>query len=740
MPYPILDFDTVKHVFQPLFDLHVGRVEIIENAEDEMICIAVRHLIGHYSIKGWALDPAALAAGTAPAQPVQAFVVCGGTDPEGLIGKVPGALRRLNAECPIVYLAGTAIDPATLSGSRELLYSIDHQELSGSVQVRGSADLCLTLTEFFPAEPASATLGVFLRDGSQHDTQGLSLGDPLALCPNAYFYVALASTFATIVTDRWRFALAGLFAGRKVILLPDQSGENQEVYDRWLRGQGCEWQDHLEIDDYDPRALQRAMLRWFVAGHPNRTKRSARPQRVAGCRVWPVHDAAEIETVQGQRYPASYSVYLIWELCDGERTVLDIIATVIDHVPGPVPALAADVDQGLQFLLGLKMIALAWPSPAIVGPTRLVPFQDAPVVIDVQARARENDTIRWSAALTDPVRGPSTLWYEVPASWDHALIQRADPFLLAALYVAMVNKRRLIVQGAPVSESLLWNLQEFQQAWCSRYPQYGVVPIDAATCSDQYDAGQPAISCYSGGVDSSFTLLQHSTGDEGRARPLGAAMLALGLDIPAQDREGFAPLVAMAQQRLQEKSLPLIIVRTNIRTTCSHYQYFHAPHIASCLTLFGGAFASGLIPSSFTYRDTVIEGSNPVTDPLLGSRSFAIHHHGAAYNRLEKVQRLLQWPEAANRIRVCWRLPRRQENCGTCWKCLQTAMLFRACGFDPDSLSHVRDADIDEHVRHVWLRGPGLFESVIAAAARYDVKPPWLESLKARLTVKASDR
>jgi len=67
-------------------------------------------------------------------------------------------------------------------------------------------------------------------------------------------------------------------------------------------------------------------------------------------------------------------------------------------------------------------------------------------------------------------------------------------------------------------------------------------------------------------------------------------------------------------------------------------------------------------------------------------------------------------------------------------------MLFRACGFDPDSLSHVRDADIDEHVRHVWLRGPGLFESVIAAAARYDVKPPWLESLKARLTVKASDR
>ncbi len=94
-----------------------------------------------------------------------------------------------------------------------------------------------------------------------------------------------------------------------------------------------------------------------------------------------------------------------------------------------------------------------------------------------------------------------------------------------------------------------------------------------------------------------------------------------------------------------------------------------------------GGYSEGLIPSSLPYHALVLPwGSNPLTDPLLSIRTFAIVHDGAAFTRAEKVKQIAHWRQALQNLRVCWEGDRKDGNCGHCEKCIQTILNFRAVG------------------------------------------------------------
>ena len=91
-----------------------------------------------------------------------------------------------------------------------------------------------------------------------------------------------------------------------------------------------------------------------------------------------------------------------------------------------------------------------------------------------------------------------------------------------------------------------------------------------------------------------------------------------------------------------------------------------------------------LVGSSHSYLHLLPWGSHPLTDRLLSSRGFEVHHD-MVFTRVEKLKALSAWPEALEGLKVCWEGQYRFDtspdlNCCVCDKCVRTMLAFRALG------------------------------------------------------------
>ena len=309
----------------------------------------------------------------------------------------------------------------------------------------------------------------------------------------------------------------------------------------------------------------------------------------------------------------------------------------------------------------------------------------------------ENDAVRCSAQLSRPGTAPIDIWFKLPKEHMDAVTSRADPFIIASVFAAADTGSTLKVSGAPASPSLLRNLGEFQQV---RRAWYGadIAPIECETLPEEPRGDAPAIAAFSGGVDSAFTIYRHNRDRERPDRQrVTAALFVQGFDIPLDDQVGFHGAFERAARMLDGLGVTLIPMQTNVRTMCPDWEHMHAAAVAAALTVLSGHFATGLIAASATYRLPLIPwGSNPLSDPMLGSRRFAIVHDGAASSRLEKVRALSEWP-AAKELRFCFRRTPADANCGQCLKCILTALEFKCVGVEPECFdAPISDAQIVE--------------------------------------------
>ncbi|MBD2579634.1 hypothetical protein [Oscillatoria sp. FACHB-1406] len=328
------------------------------------------------------------------------------------------------------------------------------------------------------------------------------------------------------------------------------------------------------------------------------------------------------------------------------------------------------------------------------------------------------------------------LWYRVPIEYRSALSSTCDPFVVATILTVMRSGDDCVVHGE-VSPSLLSNLEEFQAAWSSWRPDtYRIVPLSAESEREAELAseGNRAISAFSGGVDSCFTALRHRTGGCGRQqRNLEAGLMVRGFDIPLEDGdEIFERAAERSRTMLSSVGMELVPMATNFREAIAiPWEDAFGIAIASCLHLLQRKYTAGLIPSSYGYRALSFPyGSNPVSDPLLSSRSLEIVHDGAIAIRLEKIQALVNWPEAIENLRVCWQGEQKDRNCGRCEKCVRNILNFRAIGAGLPSCFE-RDVT-DDQILKLRVRGGGLdaLEGLLAAIPTERATEPWVKALK----------
>lgn len=289
--------------------------------------------------------------------------------------------------------------------------------------------------------------------------------------------------------------------------------------------------------------------------------------------------------------------------------------------------------------------------------------------------------IELSAEIELPDGHRDRLWYRVPEELsDHVTIS-ADHFLVAAMFVAMRAKANVRVHGT-VSPMLIRNLMEFQAYWYALVPRkYTRVEIHAEIEkeTDNDPEQDKSICAFSGGLDSSFTMYRHASGICGRLkRNIGAGLFVHGFDIPLSDDESYKRAFRTNQDTLKSLGIPLFSLQSNHRELFPDWNETHATGVASALMLFKRGFSEGIIPGTYCYNDVAPTwGSNPTSDHLMSSRSFAIFHDGAVWNRGAKLYHLREWQTAYERIRVCFSNTSKDQNCGRCGKCIATLLLVK---------------------------------------------------------------
>ncbi|HUG13229.1 MAG TPA: hypothetical protein VMM36_19585 [Opitutaceae bacterium] len=381
-------------------------------------------------------------------------------------------------------------------------------------------------------------------------------------------------------------------------------------------------------------------------------------------------------------------------------------------------------------------------------------------------RIESGGFVRESARVEYPGKEACDLWFEVPVEWKSKLSDRHDHFLLAVIFRAMEDADKCHIHGT-VTQSLLRNLEEFNAVWRawdpSRYRSVELIVDTAAptACRD----GLGALLAFSGGVDATASLYRHTAGRLGwRRRDIQAGVLVQGFDISLNEGDAFSRTLTRAAGLMARLGLPVIPVRTNLMGLGCDWEMCFAVHLAACLNLLSGGYGAGLMGSDEPYAFLEVPwGSNPISNPLLGSPQFEIVTDGAELTRLEKVRLLGNWREGVESLRVCWEGPMTGSNCGVCEKCVRTRLELLVCGIEDPSpfespllpghlakitprnklqLRHLRDV-LDEcekrDMRAWWV--PELRRiveagvpkpSVVRALARRIVPPrirPWLKQL-----------
>jgi len=358
--------------------------------------------------------------------------------------------------------------------------------------------------------------------------------------------------------------------------------------------------------------------------------------------------------------------------------------------------------------------------------------------LDFSARRTPASLVR-KVHLKRDSGGPATeIMYEI-AGGNPEFPKALDGFLFGALLFVMGTGLPLRVHG-PVSRSALYNLEDVQAFWRlwrpERYKRVEIVPdqvVDLKRCKP----GRRAIAAFSGGVDSTFTVLRHRNRTVGSGSyNLDTALMVHGFDINLGNRDAFERAAERAMPFLEKMGVALRVIRTTSKELgLQNWEDSHAGQLAGCLHQFSDEFEFGLIGSTASYADPELPyGSNPVLDHLLSGDEFGIIYDAAGFLKTDKIAALAEDPVATAGLRVCWQGSDQYRNCGRCGKCVRTRLSFLAAGvpnpacFDGDfelgTIDTIRLANVSE-----WTR----MKEISAYAAQRGIKAAWVRRLHRRM-------
>ena len=289
-----------------------------------------------------------------------------------------------------------------------------------------------------------------------------------------------------------------------------------------------------------------------------------------------------------------------------------------------------------------------------------------------------------------PLNKPDTIWFSFPEKFIPFISVRADPFAAGLLQLAMVLEEDLIIEGQ-VSPVLYHGMKEYQQTMSEWFPQI-MCPIKIEASVQEAlsadDAGHNCVTLFSGGVDSSYTLMSRLPDQQQNpASQVQGALFIHGLDIPLQNQNSYQESLTFFDRHISPLGVELIPCATNLRYFTSgilNWGLAHGSAIISTGLVLDRMIANLLIPSS-SIDIKIPWGSSPLIDHLLSTETVKVIHEGSTISRIEKIAAIANWEPAQNYLRVCVDEDKRHgvQNCSRCEKCIRTMTMLEICGSLP---------------------------------------------------------
>lgn len=323
-----------------------------------------------------------------------------------------------------------------------------------------------------------------------------------------------------------------------------------------------------------------------------------------------------------------------------------------------------------------------------------------------------------------------------------------DGFVFGILLYAMRLGQNIHVHGA-LSLQMLRNVNELQEAWAAWRPElYRKVHIacDEVVASPREPRPTEIFAAFSGGVDSTFTVLRHAGKvHKDELYPLRKSVLMVhGFDVPLERPEQLEALIQRSAPLMNELGLTVRVLRTNLKTLeLQRWEDSFMAQLTACVCNYSHEFSHTLVASAKSYNDIHFpEGSTAATDHLLSGATMQIVHDGACATRTGKVALIAGNTAATACVKVCWEGSNAHENCGVCEKCLRTRLNFRAVGVDaPACFAGAPGADA--LIENVHLRRDTLCEelaSIIRYARAHNVNDAWVDALQRRVDRYAAEK
>jgi hypothetical protein len=324
-----------------------------------------------------------------------------------------------------------------------------------------------------------------------------------------------------------------------------------------------------------------------------------------------------------------------------------------------------------------------------------------------------------------PCTVPPFIWFRFPETFSTTITERSDAFISALFLLGMALHEDIQVHG-PVSPHLASGLNELQsiyQAWFPHLLQRIAIQYDQLDALPAHQAGSKVVAAFSGGVDSSYTLMQHVP-PQLRVPDyrLSHVIFYQGLDIPLGNHEYYQWVQQLYADSLRDLAVEVIPCLTNVRAfTLGRLPWYivHGSALISPALLLGNLIKTYLVASSWLFKKLVPWGSSPLTDHLFSTETIEVVHHGLPYGRMEKFDFISRWEPARKYLRVCssTHLEVGKLNCGECEKCLRSMIMLEATGNLDKFTTFDRPLNKKDYLR--WVPGyttyvPQLFRYLVA--------------------------
>ncbi|HET9151067.1 MAG TPA: hypothetical protein VFN83_05070 [Gemmatimonadales bacterium] len=265
------------------------------------------------------------------------------------------------------------------------------------------------------------------------------------------------------------------------------------------------------------------------------------------------------------------------------------------------------------------------------------------------------------------------VWFE---SQDVELSPSCEAFGSAFLIPALLRGRRLGMAG-PVASDWAAHTADIARIIHRWWGAPVLLPTFAAGAPVPRAIARGTVLCFSGGVDSFFTLLR------GGERP-DWLVFVHGFDVPLTDGQR----ADWAREDLEAAAASVgarpVTIRTGLRShpafACVSWERTHGGALAAIGHLLSGVGDRLLVSSTLSTDDLHPWGSHVALDHLWAGGGLQIRHVGADLDRIGKLRQIADEPLVRSHLRVCWENRDARRNCSRCEKCVRTRLSLAILG------------------------------------------------------------